>query len=105
MDVIEWHRLAGSIEDSGLIHVVPETGNAILHELLVQAAPPVTCLRAGEVRKDRRAGPDDADKLAAVRFLHEVVARRAGVVGGVTLVGGMSDVQISNQDEVEVLLA
>ena len=26
------HRLRGHVEDGGLIHVVPEAGNAILHE-------------------------------------------------------------------------
>ena len=86
MDVIERHRLAGSVKDRGLVHVIPEAGNAILNELFVEAAPPVARLGAGEVRKDRRAGPDDADKLAAIRFLHEVVARLAGVVRGIALV-------------------
>ena len=105
MNIVERHGLARSVKDRGLVHVIPESGDAVFNEVLVEAAPPVARLGAGEVRKDRRARPHDADELAAVGFLHEVVARLAGVVRRVALVGDVSDVQIGNQDEVEVLLA
>ena len=103
MNVIERHRFAGSVEDGGLVHIVPETGYAILNELFVETAPPVTRLGASEVRKDRRSRPHDADELAAIGFLHKVVARLAGIVGSIALVGDAGDVQIGNQDEMEVL--
>src|SRR5678815_5727722 len=35
MNVVERHRFARSIEDRGLIHVIPESGHAILNEALI----------------------------------------------------------------------
>ena len=57
------------------------------NKLLIEAAPPFASLGAGEIGKDRGAGPDDADELAAIRILHEVIAGMAGVVGRIALVG------------------
>ncbi len=87
MDVIERHGLAGTVKDRGLVHVIPEAGDAILSEFFVETAPPLARLGAGEVGKDGRARPDDADEFAAIRLLHKMIARLAGVVGGIALVG------------------
>src|ERR1700686_1086473 len=38
MAIIEGHGLAWSIKDGRLVHIVPETGNAIFDEILVEAA-------------------------------------------------------------------
>ncbi len=35
------HGLGGDLEDGRLVHVVPEAGNAFLHEVGVERAPPV----------------------------------------------------------------
>ena len=93
---IQRHGLAGSVKDRGFVHVVPETGNAILNKLVVEAAPPLAGLGASEVRKNRRTRPHDTDELGAIGILHKVVARFPGVVRRVALVGGVGDVQVSN---------
>src|SRR5216684_12230 len=95
------HGFAGSVKDRGLVHIVPEAGNSVLDELLVETAPPLAPRGASEIGKDRRAGPDDTDKLAAIGILYEVVPRRTGVIGDVALAGGMSDVQIGNCDQMQ----
>src|SRR5690349_14247047 len=43
------HRLGWHEEDGWLIHVVPETGNALLHEIPVQGSPPVARTLAREI--------------------------------------------------------
>src|SRR5256885_1983546 len=66
----ERHRLVRTIEDRWLIHVIPEPCNAVLNKLMVETSPPFSSLGTGEIRKDRRARPDDADKLASIGILH-----------------------------------
>ena len=39
MNVVERHGLAGSVEDRGLIHVIPEAGDAILERSLCRGRP------------------------------------------------------------------
>src|SRR5712672_580213 len=61
---IQRHGFAGSVKDRGLVHIIPESGNAVLDKFFVETAPPVTGTGAREIRKDRWAGPHDADELA-----------------------------------------
>ena len=72
---------------------------------LVEAAPPLASLRAGEIGKDCGARPDDADEVGAIGILHEVVPGFASVVGSVALVGSMRDVQVGDGDRAEMLFA
>jgi hypothetical protein len=92
MDVVERHGLAGTVEDSGFVHVIPEAGDTILNEVFIKTAPPLASLSAGEVGEDSRAGPDDADEFTAVSFLHKMIARLSGIVRSIALVGDMGDV-------------
>ncbi len=105
MDGSERHGLAGAVEDGGLVHVVPEAGEAVGDELLVERAPPGAGLLLGEVGKDAGAGPDDSGEDRAVGIVDEVVAGDASVVGRVALVGRFGDVKIGDGDGVEVLCA
>src|SRR5258708_8775818 len=102
---IQGHRLAGYVKNRGLVHIVPEAGNSVLDELLVETAPPFARLGASEIGKDRRAGPDDTYELAAIGVLYKVVTRGTGVIRDVAFAGGMSDVQIGNCDQMQMLLA
>src|SRR3954451_211780 len=51
MHGIERHCFARTVKDCRLIHVVPESGDAISHEIRIEAAPPFAGLRTREVRK------------------------------------------------------
>ena len=44
VDHVVGHGLRGIAEDGGLVHVVPEAGDAVGDELLVERAPPVARL-------------------------------------------------------------
>ena len=99
----ERHGLAGTVEDGGLVHVVPEAGEAVGDELLVVRAPPGARLLLGEVGEDAGAGPDDSGEDGAVGIVDEVVSGEAGVVGRVALVGSFGDVKVGDGDGVEVL--
>src|SRR5262249_19826658 len=68
MNGIQGHGLAGAVEYRGLVHVIPESGGAVLHKLLIEASPPLAGLCPREIRKDRRARPYDADEFAAVEI-------------------------------------
>ncbi len=105
MHGVERHGLAGSVEDRGLVHVVPESGDAILNELMVEATPPLASLGASEIGKYRRTRPHNADELAAVGLLDEVISGMACVVGLIVLVGQVCDVQVGDVDQMEMLLA
>ena len=105
VNAIEGHSLAGSVEDRGLVHIIPEAGNAVVDEILVETAPPVAGTSAGEIWKNGGAGPDDTDEFAAVGIPYEVIAGLAGVVGRIALAGGMSNVEVSDGDQMEMLLA
>src|SRR5258708_1147402 len=102
---IQGHGFAWSVKDRGLVHIIPEAGNSILDELLVETPPPLTRAGAREVRKHRRAGPDDTYELAAIGVLYEMVARRTALIGGVALAGRMGDAQVGNCDQRQMLLA
>ena len=102
LDVVR-HGLGGDVEDGGLVHVVPEAGDAVVDEVFVERSPPFAGDLAGEVGEDRGAGPDDADVDGAVGIFDEVVAGDAGVVGGVAGVGEVGDVQVGDGDDVKVL--
>ena len=104
MDGIEGHGLGGSVKNGRLVHIVPESGDAILSKLFVEAAPPLASFGAGEVGENGWAGPDDANKLTAIGGFHEIVAGMARVIGHVVFVGDVSDVQIGDGHKVEVLL-
>src|SRR5215472_2596733 len=80
MDRVQRHRLPGAVEDRRLVHVAPESRNAILHKLAIKIAPPLARLRAREVWKDRRPGPHDPAKFASVGILYELVGSMTGVV-------------------------
>src|SRR5579862_1198075 len=105
MHGIERHGLARSVENRRLVHVVPEACYTVLHEVVVKAAPPLAGLSAGEIRKHSGPGPDDADELGAIGIFHEVVSSFARIVGRITLVGNMSDVQVSDVDQMKMLFA
>src|SRR5258708_38152579 len=97
--------LPGPSKTEGSFISFQKAGNAVVDELLVETAPPVARAGAREIGKDRRAGPDDTYELAAIGILYEVVPRRTGVIRGVTFTGGMSDVQIGNCDQMQMLFA
>ena len=78
---IERHGLVGPQKERRFIHVIPETGDACRHEIAVQRAPPGTRVAAGEVRKDRGAGPNLPDVQRAIGSLEEMVAGNAAVIG------------------------
>ena len=92
------HGLRGTTEDGGLVHVVPEAGNALVDEIWSRAMPHQSrgCF-AREVGEDGFAGPHDADIDGAVGILDEVVARGAFVVGFVAGVGQIGDVQVGDE--------
>ena len=50
------HGLGGVVEDGGLVHVVPEAGDAVVNELVVEGAPPVRGWLCW-VKSGKTAGP------------------------------------------------
>ena len=98
------HGFAGTLKTAGLVHVVPEAGDTVGDEGLVEAAPPLAGAGLGEVGEDGRAGPDGADVLGAIGGFDEVVAGVAGVVGGVAYAGLTRDVEVGDDDELELLV-
>ena len=100
---VEGHGFAGAIEDGGLVHIVPEAGDTLGDEALVEGAPPLAGPGLGEVREDAVAGPDFADVDGAVGVLDEVVAGGAGIVRGVACAGLLGDVEVRDDDQLEVL--
>ena len=99
---VERHRLRRGVEDRGLVHVVPEAGNAVIKEALVERAPPRARLGLGEIGEDGRAGPDRRDIVAAVGVLDEFVAALAAGVGRVTSID-LGDVQVGDRDQLDPL--
>src|SRR5258708_17358760 len=63
---IQGHRLAGYVKNRGLVHIVPEAGNSVLHELLVQTAPPFAAVGSGAFGKDRKPDPEAPSRLAPI---------------------------------------
>src|SRR5882762_5937350 len=66
MPHVERHGFAGSQKDRRLVHVVPETSDAHVREILVQPAPPIARAGQREIAKDAVAGPHRADKSGTV---------------------------------------
>ena len=100
LDIIG-HGFGWDVEDGGLVHVIPETGYAVVHEVLIESAPPLATALLSEVGEGGGAGPDGSDVGGAVGVFDEVVACGAGVEGGVA--GKFGNVQVSDDDGVEVL--
>src|SRR5713226_5328585 len=65
------HRFARAIEDRRLVHVIPEAGNPLAHEILVEQTPPLTRTRLREIGEDRGSRPYLARICRAVRQLNE----------------------------------
>src|ERR1700674_725784 len=91
---IERHGLGRRLKNRGLVHVVPETGDACCHEIAVQSPPPSTRVAAGEIGKYRGAGPDLADVERAIRPLEEMVAGDAAIIGRISLTRRRGNVQV-----------
>jgi hypothetical protein len=75
LDVVR-HSFGGDVEDSRLVHVVPEACNAVVEEVFVERSPPLASDLAGEVGEDRWTGPYDAGVDGAVGIFDEVIAGR-----------------------------
>ncbi len=103
MPDIGWHGLAGRAENGRLVHVVPEAGDAVRHEVPVQSAPPVARALRGEFRKHREAGPHGPHVGRTVGKLEEMIAGGTAVVGRVPLAGCVRNVQVSDGDQVYAL--
>src|SRR2546422_7997692 len=103
MNRVERHGLVRAQEDSRLIHVVPETGNAHADEFLVETAPPVASAGEREIRENTRAGPDLADIDGAIRIFDKDVALHTRIIGRVTFVGIPGDVQVGDRNRVKSL--
>ena len=99
---IKRHRLVADAEHGGLVHVVPEAGDARSHEFGIKAAPPVPYGLAAEVRKYGRARPDVRDVGLSVGRMHEGIGRDAAIVGKVALTGRARDVQVGDQHQAKV---
>jgi hypothetical protein len=96
------HRLGGIGKDGGFVHIVPESGNSVGDKFFVKRAPPVARRFLGEVRKNGRTRPDRADVILPL-LLNEVVSCFAGIVRSIVLVGGVSYVEVSDDDGVKLL--
>src|SRR5258708_23934270 len=62
MPHVERHGFAGGQKDRRLVHIVPETGDAHVREILVQAAPPIARAGQCEIAKDAVAWPHRSAK-------------------------------------------
>src|SRR5579872_6786534 len=105
MNRIQRHGLAWAIEDRRLVHVIPESCNSLFHKVAVQAPPPLASLGPREIREHGRTRPDNSHELTAVGILHKLIGSVTGVVGRVSLVGSVCDVQVGDVDKMEVLFA
>src|SRR5258708_39196681 len=103
MPHVERHGFAGGQKDRRLVHIVPETGDAHVREILVQPAPPIARAGQREVAKDAVAGPHRADKSRTVGAFHEYIVFHAQVVWRVAVARIFFDVQVGNQHGVESL--
>src|SRR6266571_4157103 len=101
MNRVERHGLVRAQEYGRFIHVVPETGNAHVGEILVETAPPAASAGEREVWKDAWAGPDLADVDRAIRIFDENVVLHARIIGRVTLVRIPGDVQVGDRNRVK----
>ena len=90
------------IEYGWLIHVVPETIDAVPMKTAIERAPPCTGLLASEIRKDTGTGPDFAGVDGTIRILDEMVACQASVKGAVVVSWKIRDVQVGDGDNVKV---
>ena len=85
----------GVIEVGGLVHVVPDAGNAIvLNEAFEESRPPVAGHRFGEVREVARARPDLPRVEIAISLPTKVIARNSFLIDeviGIDLNTGIDD--------------
>src|SRR5215469_1839319 len=105
MNVVERHGFARAVEYRRLVHIVPESGDAVFYKLLIKTTPPLASLRAREIGKHGWTRPYNANEFSAIVRLHEVVAGMAGVVGRIALVGRVGDMQVRDGHEAKVLPA
>src|SRR5258705_4759648 len=77
------HGFGRHVEDSGLIHVVPEAGNTVVEKVLVERSPPLAGDLTSELGEDRWTGPYDAGVDSPVGILNEVVPSGTAVIRGV----------------------
>ncbi len=103
-DVVR-HGFRRNVEDSRLIHVVPEASHAVVKKVFVERSPPLTGDLAGEVGEDRWAGPYRAGIDRAVGILNEVIASGARSIRGVVGIGQLGDVQVGNGYDMKFLLS
>ncbi|MCY1171055.1 hypothetical protein D9M73_111520 [compost metagenome] len=102
VDGVERHRLGRRVEDRRFVHIVPETGDAVLKEPLVQCAPPRPRLGLREVGEDRRAGPDRRDIIGAIGVFDEFVAAFAARIRRIASLD-LGDMQIGDRDQLDSL--
>src|SRR5258708_5535609 len=100
---IQRHGLTSGQKHGRFVHVIPETGDAHVREILVQPAPPIARAGQREVAKDAVAGPHRADKSRTVGAFHEYIVFHAQVVWRVAVARIFFDVQVGNQHGVESL--
>ena len=88
-----WHMISrkynilrqGTTEACRLVHVVPDTADALVHQKFCLAAPPVSHGRGSIIRKDRVSGPDDIFVYIALWGLCEIVIADALVIHMISL--------------------
>src|SRR5215469_3088467 len=105
VDGVERHGLVRAEKDGGLIHVVPEAGDAHGDKILVKAAPPIAYTGQSKIREDAVAGPYFADENRAIGIFHKDVVLDAGVVRPVATVWVFLDVQVGDDNGVKTLSA
>ena len=94
----------GTRKIGGLIHVVPESRDALAYEICIERSPPLARGFPREIREHCLAGPYDADVNGAIWILHKVIARNAFVVRLVTRIWQIGDVQIRNEHRADMLV-
>src|SRR5579859_5897437 len=105
MDNIERHGFCGGEEDRGLVHIVPEAGDAHVHEILVKTSPPITRAGKRKIRKDAVARPDFSNVHRAVRILDEDVLPDPRIVGNVAVAWIFFDMQVGDENRAHSLRA
>src|SRR5438270_13224200 len=71
------HSFTGHLENRRLVHIVPKAGHALRDKIFVKTAPPGSGFLACEIRKNRRAWPNRADKDGTVVIFYEMVTGNA----------------------------
>src|SRR5262249_30447661 len=97
------HGLGVGQKNGRLVHVVPEAGDTHVQKIPVQAAPPFARARQCEISKHAVAGPDRSDIRCPVRAFEEDVVLDARVIGHVTVIGVLLDVEVGDQYGVNAL--